>query len=450
MRRLNANWYNARADTVPDAADGLRIVFISNEFPPNVRAGLGRYAERIVRYFIQDGHHLWVFAANSGDLPERDGEPPLVIYRPVRWWMRRLLRSTTLNRWRAVEITLLTLNVLLYSIDTFFLVRRLLKHTPIDVIAVHDTTSGPIGGILLALTTRVPVVFHVHSTETTMTPWAIVKDPLHIIAALERLLARLATRIVVLSAEQVDFVAAHGWDTRKIAVVPHGYDTGILRGASEWTPAQRAQHTAALRSQLQIAPDQPVILFVGRLVAVKGVHTLIRTMPHLLEAIPHARLVLVGEGKGGGEDAKVAGLIRELGLERQVHAYHRFLDPHDVMVHMLAADICVFPSIYEPFGLVAVEAMALGRPVVLGPGFARMFAGPDPGCPTARFVEQDDPACLAAAIVDLLRDEALRAGMGIAAQTFVMESFRWERTVAETVRVYREAMREDEHRYANT
>jgi glycogen synthase len=405
----------------------MNIAFWSNEYPPNVRAGLGRYAERVVDRLVRQGHHVVVLTANPGRLPPTEGRPPLRVLRPSRGWMRALLGSARLRRRRGLDIAIIALNVLLSSLDGFRLLRRLRRE--IDVVAFHDTTSGPIGPILAALTLRVPVVFHVHSTETTMTPWAVVKDPLRVIAAMERLLGRLADRSVVPSPEQRDLLADHGWRRERIAVVPHGCD-----------PAEPGDPAEA-RRLLGIPPERPLLVFVGRLVAVKGVHALIRAMPEVVRAEPGALLVLVGEGKGA-RDAAVDGLVRGLGLGEHVLVHHRFLPSADVARHMLAADLCVFPSLYEPFGLVAVEAMALGRPVLLGHGFSRMFAGDHPDDPAAAFVDASDPGRIAAAAVALLRDPGRRRRLGAAARRFARATFSWDETARRTVALYQEVLDE--------
>ena len=426
----------------------MNIAIISNEFPPNVRAGLGRYAERITKYLLQEDHNLWVFTANPGDLPQHEGTAPLTIFRPIRRWLQKPLLSNRLNRSRFFEITLITLNVLLYSIDSFFLVRKLNKKTRFDVIAFHDTTSSPIAGILSKLFTKIPVVFHVHSTETTMTPWAIVKDPFKIIAAMERWLARLADKIIVLSPEQVTFLVQHGWDAGKIISVPHGYDNESFLNVGELPPSHVENKIAEIHERLGIVEGQPVIIFVGRLVAVKGIHTLIKAMKKVAVEIPEAKLVILGEGKGRGKDIKVDTLIHELQLEGNIYAYHRFLDSQEVMWHTLLADICVFPSLYEPFGLVAVEAMSLGKPVILGHGFSRLFAGDDPDHPTAWFANGNDADDLAQKMIDLLQDPETQHRMGQSARQFVKHTFRWEKTVNETIQVYQEAIQENDKRDA--
>ena len=416
----------------------MNIAFWSNEYPPNVRAGLGRYAERVVGQLVRDGHSLHVLTANPGDLPVEEGEPPLVVHRPVRPWVRRLLGNRRLRRSRTVDIALITLNVLVSSLDSYRLLRRLRRQVPIDVIAFHDTTSGPLGPILAALTMPVPLVFHVHSTETTMTRWAVVKDPLRVIAGMERLLARLAARVVVPSAEQVDLLASHGWDRTRIRVVPHGSDVPVLRAVAT---EGRAAVALDVRRKLGIPAERPIVLFAGRLVPVKGVPALIRAMETVVREEPGALLLLVGESKGA-RCAAVDRLVASLGLRDHVLAEHQFLPAAEVFRRMLAADLCVFPSLYEPFGLVAVEAMTLGRPVILGRGFPAVFAGGGADRPAALFVDGTDAAAIAAAIADLLRDTDRRRRLSEAGRDHVLGMFSWERTARLTAALYTEVVHE--------
>jgi glycogen(starch) synthase len=114
------------------------------------------------------------------------------------------------------------------------------------------------------------------------------------------------------------------------------------------------------------------------------------------------------------------------------------------MWHTILADICIFPSLYEPFGLVAIEAMSLGKAVILGYGFPRIFSGDDPDKPTAVFVERDDPDLLASEIINLLHNPDRRQSMGKAAKKFIKKTFSWEKTVAQTIKVYEGAIREND------
>jgi glycogen(starch) synthase len=102
------------------------------------------------------------------------------------------------------------------------------------------------------------------------------------------------------------------------------------------------------------------------------------------------------------------------------------------------ADLCVFPSLFEPFGLVATEAMALARPVILGDGFSRLFLG-DPDRPAVRYVRSADPGSIADAVIDLMHDPAARRALAANGERFVRERLSWARTAKETIEVYRAA-----------
>ncbi|MER3405323.1 MAG: glycosyltransferase family 1 protein, partial [Chloroflexota bacterium] len=124
-----------------------------------------------------------------------------------------------------------------------------------------------------------------------------------------------------------------------------------------------AEAVAALRERYQLAADDIVLLFVGRLTWVKGVANLVRAMPLVLQEHPQARLIILGRGE---DEALIRGLVGSLNLEHAVRLRCEFVSEDERIAHYALADICVFPSVYEPFGIVSLEAMAMERPVVVG------------------------------------------------------------------------------------
>jgi glycosyltransferase involved in cell wall biosynthesis len=145
-------------------------------------------------------------------------------------------------------------------------------------------------------------------------------------------------------------------------------------------------------------------------------------------------LVTVGEG----DRDRVAAMARERDLTGHLRMAERFLDLAELPGWYAAADVCVFPSLFEPFGLVAAEAMSLGRPVVLGDGFSRVFRG-DPDRPAARYARAGDPDDLAAVLTEVLSDAELRRSLGARAERLARDHFDWARTAAATLEVYRAA-----------
>jgi len=323
-----------------------------------------------------------------------------------------------------------------------------------SVVAVHDW-MGCLAGILCRVLGRRPVVFHVHTREIHSDP-ARRRSPVAAgIAALETIQARLARRIVVASAGMRDQLAARGWPPDRLRVVPHGFEDPELVRLAGLGDDDRARLRSAVRRRYlegddrarlrsavrrrYLEGDDPgyLIVFAGRLSAHKGVRTLIRAAPRVVEKLGRIRIVLIGaQAPRTNDDAEVARLIERLGLARYVCADYRFRDSAEVFAHFLAADVCVFPSTYEPFGLVAVEAMALARPVVVGPGYSPEVVGDG----AVRY-ERDSPEELADALIRCLDDPAAADRLAGRGAAYVRERYSWARTAELTLSTYAEAVR---------
>jgi glycogen(starch) synthase len=272
---------------------------------------------------------------------------------------------------------------------------------------------------------RVPIVFHLHTTEYSLAPRRSVADPLNVGRALERWLGRAAARVIAPSPEVRELLVADGWAADRIEVVLQG-------NPLERAPRPTAPAVAAVRAELDLPPGATVLLFVGRLEVQKGIFTLLAALPEVVAADPSVVLVTVGEG----DRDRVAALARD--VPGHLRMVERFLDVTELPAWYAAADVCVFPSLFEPFGLVAAEAMSLGRPVVLGDGFSRVFAG-DPDRPAARYASATDPGHLAAVLTEVLADPGLRRSLGDRAERLTRDRFDWTRTAAATLDVYRSA-----------
>ncbi len=168
-------------------------------------------------------------------------------------------------------------------------------------------------------------------------------------------IARRCDRIVVPSLREARHLEAHcGVDRGRVAVIPCGVDLDRFR------PGDRS----AARRRLGLPPGAPVVLYVGRFAPLKGIDRLVRAAPLLPSGV---RLVLVGgDGPGDPERARLQRLAGDLGVAGRVRfagrVDHRALPPY-----YRAADVLVLPSLYESFGLVVLEALACGTPVVATP-----------------------------------------------------------------------------------
>jgi D-inositol-3-phosphate glycosyltransferase len=238
----------------------------------------------------------------------------------------------------------------------------------------------------------------------------------------ERAAVRRADAIIAGSDHELAFLERYyGAEPRKVHTIPCGVDLELFH----------PRDAAAAKQDLGLDPDRPVLLWVGRLEKLKGVDILIGALAQL-EA-PGATLLLVGGAEHALDlKAELLAQAAEAGISDDV----RFVGPvpHErLATYYNAADVCVVPSYYESFGLVAIEAMACGTPVVASRvgglvstvtdgvnGFLIPWRCPEP------FAEKLDV---------LLHNRGLRANFGMAARRSV-ERFRWRSIALEVTGVY--------------
>jgi glycosyltransferase involved in cell wall biosynthesis len=400
----------------------VRIAFVVTQFPPVITAGLGRYAQEITPH-LADRHRLTVLTINDGRQPVQERRGTITVYRPLGRILGAILRRRRPNT--RAEFVALGVNIVVSNWRHFV---RLMRERP-DLVVVHDATNV-VCGLLCHYILRLPVVFHVHTTEHGVAPQRGIVALPGVIAAAERWLGRIARRIVVATPEMRQQLTAAGWDGAAIDVVPLG-------GTFERTLADPAFDrdrlrvgAADLKVRLGIPAEDPVLLFVGRLVRHKGIYQLLEAMRQIVAAVPRLRLVVVGEGDNAG----VQRIVADTGLGERVLTSGGFVDGWALLEYYEMADACVFPSTFEPFGLVATEAMALSKPTILGDGFSRIFLG-HPERPAVRFVRGSDPDDIARAVIAVMTDGDLRATLAAVGRRHV-QKLSWARVADETLAVY--------------
>ncbi|MCK2215001.1 glycosyltransferase family 4 protein [Actinomadura sp. ATCC 31491] len=425
----------ARADS-PPSPPPRRCYVVCTEVPPNVVGGLGRYAERMIPALAGSGVPVEVFgAAGPRRRPGTDRTGGVTLHR---------LRTAGAPGARVRPLVRIA-GLLAFNVRVAARVLRADRAGRSGrsgradrsgaVVAVHDW-MGCLAGILCRLLGRMPVVFHVHTCEHNPATGARRTAVTVGITALETAQARLATLIVVPSAGMRDELVARGWPPGRLRVVPHGFEDPELVRLAALPDADRDRLRSEVRARYLPGGAGRLIVFAGRLSPHKGAHTLVRAVPALLRDHDDLRVVLVGgQSPGTGDAAELARLIEREGVGRHVVATHRFLGAPEVFAHFLAADVCVFPSSYEPFGLVAVEAMALGRPVVVGPGYSPEVVGD--GAVRCR---TGSPAELAAALSRCLDDPGHAAALARRGAAHVRARYSWARTAEATLATYAEAV----------
>jgi glycogen synthase len=408
----------------------MNIVYLTNQFPPNIWGGMG-LATNFLTTHLSKEHRISVYTTNSGSLPFYEEKYNLKIYRPIRFLIRRLLQKKKANGHYTVYHNLVKIIDLFFNnLDSFSLIRKNYKKHEYQIVVVHDFMHS-LAGLLCKLVLKIPIVFHVHFIEYTMTKWGKKKDPLKIIRFFEKSLAHHSSRIIVATEEMKNIMIKHRWDREKIKVIPLcnvNEELDKFEPHEVDLPAERKR----IYNKWGLDVHDRIVLYVGRVVFLKGVFNLIRAFSIVVKENCNAKLVLVGEGNS----SEVKGLIASLQLENSIVFGNRFLSFRELIPYYLLADICVFPSIQEPFGIVAIEAMTLGRPVILGHGFSRIFEG-DKSDVSALYVDSYDPVDIAAKIVDLLANEEKRARIGSQAREHVKNNFIAGNVIHENAILYK-------------
>lgn len=242
---------------------------------------------------------------------------------------------------------------------------------------------------------------------------------------LEPSLGRAADRIIATCPDEVFELKAMGIDVRTVSIAPCGVDLELFSSEGPADAKNRAHR----------------VLSVGRLVPRKGVDLVIRSLPHLKDAgFGDVELLIVGGSAAGGPDPEARRLLelaRSLGVADQVEL--RGQVPRDTMPGIFrSADAVACTPWYEPFGIVPLEAMACGIPVVAAAVGGLTDSVVDRG--TGLHVPPRNPEAIAGALAALLASPRLRTKLGSAGERRARARYSWNRVAEETEKAYRLAI----------
>ena len=181
-----------------------------------------------------------------------------------------------------------------------------------------------------------------------------------------------------------------------------------------------------------------MLFFLGRLTWVKGVRNLIQAMPSILREYPKTKLVILGRGE---EQKDIDETASRLGIKDNVVCRFDFVPEEERILHYAAADVCVFPSVYEPFGIVSLEAMSMAKPVVVGANGTsgmREQVIPDGNEQCGIHINPFDPDDIAWGIKQVLKSKDKGKQMGINGRKRVIELFSWDVVANRTLEIYKE------------
>jgi len=390
-----------------------RVLLLSWEYPPVIEGGLARHVRKLAEALVRQGVSVDVLTRGVGGGAEgQAGVEELggvTVHRvPEPGWPRDLDRFVA---W-----------VEQMNGDMLAAGETLAEENGYDLIHGHDWLVAR-ASAALAERAEVPYVTTIHATEHGRHQGWVQDHPQSHIHAVERWMARRADAVIVCSYYMRGHVAdIFDIDERRIAVIPNGIDPSEMRPAGD---------LAAMRLEFA-KPHEKLVLFVGRLVYEKGFQLALEALPSVVEKVENVRFLVAGSGT---HEAELKAQAQRLGLSE----HGSFLGwIGDDVLHSLyrIADLCVVPSIYEPFGLVALEAMASGCPCIVADTGGLREVVPLGERVGLRF-NGGDAEHLGVMIERLLVDEPLRERLVTEASEHVLR-FDWDDIAQRTRGTYRE------------
>ncbi len=415
----------------------MKIAVLVYEYPPKIVGGLGTYAAEITRKFVLMDHDVTVFTMNddAGTLPTREIWRGIEIHRPLHLDVSDSLPDVIaedIKKWgRGLHLfgNLLVYNYLSASKLINELIRK--EGMKYDLVVAHDWLSV-MGGVTVKKESKLPLVFHVHSTEKGRT----LGNGSNVVSNIELRGANKADMIITVSYAMKDELTQLGFPRNKIRVSYNGVDP------KKYDPATvSAEQVRKIRQYYGLKDDEFMILFLGRLVGVKGVDKLIMAMPHILPKFPKTRLVIVGVGD---LQEYLVNLVKTMRLEDYVKFRFDFISEEERILHYASCDVAAFPSLYEPFGIVALEAMSMECPVVVGAaGVSGMreivFCCSEEQC--GYHIDPNNPSDIAWGIMSALESPERRKMLGKNGRKRVLSEFTWSKIAEKTADLYEQLLK---------
>ena len=386
----------------------MRVLLISWEYPPVIEGGLGRHVRKLSESLVRDGVEVHVLTRGGGHLPAEADQHGVRVHRVREPQFPR--DPSAVVRW-----------VDAMNADMHALAAELCERFDFDLVHSHDWLVAGAARLAARQIER-PWLVTVHATEFGRHQGWVQNHPQSHIHAAERAMVRSADHVITCSRYMRVHVAnVFGVRPAKITAIPNGIDPRDLEPVAADLDALRAKYAA---------PDDRLVLLVGRLVYEKGFHLALDALAPIVRRLGGVRFVIAGTGTAETELKRQA---RRLGLS----SHGVFLGwVGDDMLHSLyrVSDLCIVPSLYEPFGLVALEAMASGCLCVVADTGGLREVVPVEGTVGLRFPSRDATA-LRGVLERVLTDDDARAQLVAEAREHVLR-FDWAEVARRTADVY--------------
>jgi glycogen synthase len=387
-----------------------RVLMLSWEYPPRIIGGLARVVAELSKQLVKQGCEVHVVTADHPGAPEHQDDNGVFVH-----------RVKTQTDWTPDFLTWvkqLNFGLLQYAIE-------LHRKTPFDVVHAHDWMVADAAWVMKK-GFGVPLISTIHATEAGRMH-GLHNDLQRYISQVEWRLTFESWEVIVNSQHMLrELQNQFKMPPDKITIIPNGIDPDQFDFEFDPGPMRR-----------QYASEhQKIVLFVGRMVREKGVQVLLQAAQSILAAVPGTQFLLVGTGYYL-DDLKA--LAANLGIQHNVH-FLGYVTDHDLLRLYKCADVVVIPSLYEPFGIVALEGMAAQVPVVTSDtgGLVDFVEHNQTGLTTYA----GDIGSLSWGILEVLRNQGLADHLRAVAYDKVKHIYNWKVIAKRTMEVYERVLQQ--------
>jgi len=394
----------------------VRVLMLSWEYPPVVVGGLGRHVHALATSLATIGHEVTVVTRHAPGSPLEELREGVRVVRAPQDPPLFPLSTPTLLAWTMAFNHTLTRAAL-----------RAAQYYEFDVIHAHDWLVTHTA-VTLAEHLDLPLVATIHATEAGRHQGWLPEDLNRSIHSVEFWLAHRASRVLVCSSYMKwEVTRLLELDHDKVEVIPNGVDGKV------W----KATAAAVMQARARYAARGPLVGFAGRLVYEKGVQDLVEAVPKLRAEHPGLKVVIAGDGPYREE-------LQEACRRRHVTDtvdFTGFLTERELPAMLAATNATVVPSLYEPFGMVALEAASAGAPLAVAStgGLAEIV---QPGV-TGMTFPHSDPGALADAVGSLLAEPIRAQAIAKAALAMVGARYGWQGIAAQVGEAYERTIKEE-------